>query len=302
MQINKHGSFYIRNGWPTKIIDALNMDYHIFSPNNELNAVDSIGVGRVMIKAMRYWATVMGIAEEGKDQQGVYHKLTPLAEVVAHYDLYCSDKGTLWLMHRNLARDLDNATAWHWAFNIYNELSFTKGEFSNAFYAYLQREGTAYNKNTVEKEFDCFKNTYVSDQAFSINKIIEEDTAPFFAPLKLLEYKGNGRFEKRKTSAKEIPLHILFACILMDNTENLETNKQISIEHLLEDTNQVCKYMNLSYSTLLELLQQLENERYLRLVNNFGNRYIEVNNNDVDELLMAHYRMIGGDFACHITI
>jgi len=293
MQINKHGSFYIRTGWPTKIIDALYMDDHIFSPNNELNAVDAIGVGRVMIKAMRYWATVIGIAEEGKDQQGVFHRLTPFAEVVARYDLYCSDKGTLWLMHRNLARDVDNATAWHWAFNIYNEHTFTKSEFTNAFYAYLQREGAAYNKKTVEKEFDCFKNTYISDQAFSINKIIEEDTVPFFAPLKLLEYKGNCRFEKRKTSVKEMPLYILLACILMDNAEHLKTNRQISIDHLLEDNNQVCKYMNLSYSTLLELLQQLENKHYLQLVNNFGNRYLEVNDIDVHELLSTHYRMIG---------
>ncbi len=51
MQINKHGSFYIRNGWPTKAIDAITNDAFIFSPNNELNAVDEIGVGRVMIKA-----------------------------------------------------------------------------------------------------------------------------------------------------------------------------------------------------------------------------------------------------------
>ena len=292
MQINKHGSFYIRNGWPTKIMDALNIDEHIFSPNNELNAVDSIGVGRVMIKAMRYWATVMGIAREGKDQQGVYHRLTLLAEIVAHYDLYCSDQGTLWLFHRNLARDLDNATAWHWAFNIFDEISFTKAEFSNAFYAYLQREGTAYSKKTVEKEFDCFKNTYVSDQTFSINKIIEENTVPFFASLKLLEYRGNGLFERRKPLAKEIPLKIFLACILMDNAEYLRTNKQISIEHLLENTNQVCKYMNLSYSTLLELLQQLENEHDLRLVNNFGNRYIEVNDINVNDLLMTYYQMI----------
>lgn len=302
MQINKHGSFYIRNGWPTKIIDALNADSYIFSPNKELNAVDFIGVGRVMIKAMRYWATVMGVAEEGKDQQGVCHRLTPLAEMIARYDLYCSDKGTLWLLHRNLARDLDNATAWHWAFNIYDELSFTKSEFSNTFYAYLQREGTAYTKKTVEKEFDCFKNTYVSDQDFSISKILEEDTVPFFAPLKLLEYKGNGHFEKRKTPAKEIPLHILLVCILMDNAEHLETNKQISIEHLLEGTNQVCKYMNLSYSTLLELLQQLENGHYLKLFNNFGNRYIEVSDINAYDLLMTHYRMIGGDAACPTVI
>ena len=56
MTLNKHGSFYIRNGWPTKIMDAITSNPHIFSPNNELLAVDSIGVGRVMIKAMRYWA------------------------------------------------------------------------------------------------------------------------------------------------------------------------------------------------------------------------------------------------------
>ena len=56
MQINKHSSFYLRNGWPTKIIDAIPGNPYIFSPANELAAVDSLGVGRVMVKAMRYWA------------------------------------------------------------------------------------------------------------------------------------------------------------------------------------------------------------------------------------------------------
>lgn len=30
MQINKHGSFYIRNGWPTKIIDAVDNNALVF--------------------------------------------------------------------------------------------------------------------------------------------------------------------------------------------------------------------------------------------------------------------------------
>lgn len=293
MQINKHGSFYIRNGWPTKIIDAISEDSYIFSPNNELNAVDLIGVGRVMIKAMRYWAVALGIADESKDQQGVYHSLTNLANTIAEYDLYCADKGTLWLLHRNLATNLDNATAWSWAFNLYEETSFSKMEFSIAFHAFLQREGASYTKKTIEKEFDCFKNTYAIEQVFSINKIIEEDTVPFFAPLKLLEYKGNGQFERRKVLAKEVPLHIFLICIIMDNSEHLTNNRQISLEHLLESNYQVCKYMSLSYSTLLELLQQLENEQYLRLVNNFGNRYIELSDIDVNDLLMTYYRTIG---------
>ena len=293
MTLNKHGSFYIRNGWPTKIMDAIIRNPHIFSPNNELLAVDSIGVGRVMIKAMRYWACVMGIAVEGKDQIGIVHTLTEIANYVHEYDPYCTDIGTLWLFHRNLSRDVDNATAWNWAFNIYDAPSFTKEDFSTSLYAFIQREGGAYAKKMIEKEFDCFKNTYVSDQAFSISKIIDEDTVPFFAPLKLIEYKGSGRFEKRRTHSKDVPLDIFFVCILLDNQEHLNGNRQIGIDLLLEGDNQAGKYMNLSYSTLLELLQQLENKNYIRLVNNFGNRYIEVHDHSATEILQAHYHTIG---------
>lgn len=293
MLLNKHGTFYIRNGWPTKILDALTLDTHIFSPNNELIAVDTIGVGRVMIKAMRYWVSVLGLAVEGKDQQGITCTLTPLSvEIIAH-DLYCQDRGTLWLLHRNLARDLDNATAWSWAFNIYDAKSFTKDEFSAALYSYIQREGGSYAKNAVEKEFDCFKNTYVSDKDFDVSKIIEEDTIPFFAPLKLIDYKSSGRFEKSRSSIKDIPIDILFYCILEDNAEHLLENRQISIDHLMEENNQVCKYMNLSYSTLIEMLQQLENSGYLKLYNNFGNRYIEVQVTDTHNILHTHYQTIG---------
>lgn len=294
MQINKHGSFYIRNGWPTKIMDALSEDIHIFSPNNELSAVDSIGVGRIMIKSMRYWAVVLGLAQEEKDQQGICDTLTQFAVELCENDPYCTDSGTLWLLHRNLSRNMADATAWNWAFNAFGAQIFTKEEFVSAFYAYIQREGGTYTKKAVEKEFDCFKNTYVSDKDFSIGKIIEENTVPFFAPLKLLEYKGGGYFARRKISSKEIPLDIFLLCIILDNIEHLERNRQISIDHLLEDENQVCKYMNAGYSTLIELLQQLENAGHLTLINNFGDRHIELGDVDAEALLSNYYQRIGG--------
>lgn len=293
MQINKHGSFYLRNGWPTKIIDAVRDDAHIYSPNNELLAVDTIGVGRVMIKAMRYWATVLGITEESKDQQGVTQSLTPLGRLVAENDIFCTDRGTLWLLHRNLARCKDDATAWYWAYNVYPDTSFQKETFSDAFYSFLQLEGASYSKVAVQKEFDCFKNTYVSDQVFSIAKVIDEDTIPFFAPLKLIEYKGKGVFEKRKIPVQEIPEDVFMYCVLVDNEEHLQDNRQISISLLLEGDRQVGKYMNLSFSSLLELLQRLENKGYLRLVNNFGNRYVEILELDAVKLLEEHYQRIG---------
>ena len=66
------------------------------------------------------------------------------------------------------------------------------------------------------------------------------------------------------------------------------------MDTLFEGTNQVGKYMNLSYSTLLEMLQQLENRKWISLVNNFGNRYIEVRLTNATELLTDYYREIEG--------
>lgn len=289
MLLNKHGSFYIRNGWPTKIINAINADHLIFSPNNELDAVDNIGVGRVMVKAMRYWASAMGLATEDKIPQGVTCNLTNLGNVIAASDPFCQDKGTLWLLHRNLATNEAQATAWYWAFNIYNGKSFSKDDFCSAFYSYVQRAGGNYQKNAVDKEFDCFKNTYVSDKAFDIEKIIEEDTVPFFAPLRLLTY-NSGVFERTKMSAKDIPTDILLYCIMMDNEETLKNKRQLSIDMLLEEPNQVGKYMNLTYAVLLELLLQLENQGYIKVINNFGNRHIEIITNSTPvAILNNHY-------------
>ena len=100
-------------------------------------------------------------------------------------------------------------------------------------------------------------------------------------------------FEKRKTPTQEIPDDIFMYCILADNEDHLLSNRQLSISLLLEGCKQVGKYMNLSFSSLLELLQRLENMGYLRLVNNFGNRYVEILERDADKILVEHYQRIG---------
>lgn len=62
MVVNKHGSFYLRSGWGTKIIQAVNADDMIFTPANEMQAVDNIGLGRVS-------ADCSQIMETGSDRR-----------------------------------------------------------------------------------------------------------------------------------------------------------------------------------------------------------------------------------------
>ena len=51
--------------------------------------------------------------------------------------------------------------------------------------------------------------------------------------------------------------------------------------------------MNISFATMMRLLQKAENKGYITLVNNFGNRYIEKGDVSSSELLKYYFGKIG---------
>ena len=290
MIINKHSSFYMRSGWGTKIIQAVEENDMIFTPSNEQQAIDNIGLGKIMIKALRYWADAMGLTKEIKVQSGV--KLVPetIYKYIKENDLYFQRQGSLLLMHRNLALNKENATAWYWAFNEFNMNTFTKESFVEGLQAYLAVNEMKIKKDAIDKEFLCFKNTYLSDEKFDKNKIMDEDTYPFLAPLKILMVKGKGVFEKRLFDGKEIPVEILMYSIAMDNPEESKNGIQLNIDKIIEEKQQVGRYFPMKYSKLLELLMEAENKKYINLNNNFGNRFIEFNGYNYSQLLDKYYK------------
>lgn len=275
MVINKHGSFYLRSGWGTKIIQAVDEDQMIFTPANELKAVDNIGLGRVMVKALRYWADATGLTQEIKVQNGIKEEPTALYRLIADNDRYFQKPGSLLLVHRNLARNKENATAWYWAFNEFDQQAFTKDEFAEGLHYYLAVNGMTVKKAAADKEFNCFKNTYLSDKRFDIKSAVDEDTYPMLAPLHLLRINEEKKYEKCSLSKADIPLLVLIYAIAMDNLEESRSGGQISIDKLMEEKKQVGKYFCIRYSKLIEMLVEAENRQLLTLNNNFGNRHIE---------------------------
>ena len=289
MVINKHGSFYLRNGWGTKIIQAVEANDMIFSPVNEQEAVDRIGLGRVMIKALRYWADASGLTVEEKVQGGIVERRTPLFDLLEENDRYFQKQGSLLLLHRNIALNKENATAWYWAFNELDKQSFTKEEFVDGLHFFLAVNEMTIKKNAVDKEFNCFKNTYVGEKKFDIRTAMDEDTYPLFAPLHLLRVNGEKKYEKTYLTRTEMPLLILIYAIAMDNPEESSHREQISIDKLMEEKRQVGKYFPMRYSNFIEMLLEAENKKLLMLNNNFGNRFIEFSNVRYDLLLNDYY-------------
>ena len=209
MIINKHGSFYLRSGWGTKILQAVESDEMIFSPSNELKAVDEIGLGRVMIRALRYWADVSGLTKEVKVSSGIKEERQHLFNLIVNSDRYFQKQGSLLLMHRNIAKNKDNATAWYWAFNELDKQVFSKDDFVEGLHYYLAVNGMVIKKTAVDKEFNCFKNTYINEGKFNTKTVMDEDTHSLLAPLHLLKVNEDKRIEKCFLNKNEMPLPIL---------------------------------------------------------------------------------------------
>ena len=290
MIVNKHSSFYMRSGWGTKIIQAVDENDMIFSPSNEQIAIDNIGLGRIMIKALRYWSNVMGLTEETKVQSGVKLVPTDIFYYIRDNDLYFQRRGSLLLMHRNLSLNKENATAWYWLFNEMNSMSFTKESFVEGFQAYLAVNAMKIKKDAIDKEFLCVKNTYIGEEKFDRNRMVDEDTYPFLAPLQLITSIERNSFEKRLFTDKEVPVEILIYAIPHDNIIESTNCEQINIDKIIEEKCQIGKYFPMKYSTLLELLMEAENKKYINLNNNFGNRFIEFTSFDYSSLLNKYYK------------
>lgn len=289
MVINKHGSFYLRSGWGTKIIQAVEADDMIFSPANEQEAVDKIGLGRVMIKALRYWADASGLTTEEKVQGGIAERKTDLFDLLETNDRYFQKPGSLLLLHRNIALNEENATAWYWAFNEFDKQSFTKEEFVEGLHYFLAVNEMSIKKAAIDKEFNCFKNTYLAEKKFDIKTVMDEDTYPFFGSLHLLRVNEDKKFEKTYLTKAEMPLHILIYSIAKDNPEESSHKGQVSIDKIMEEKRQVGKYFPMRYSKLIDMLLEAENKKLLTLNNNFGNRFIEFSDVQYDKLLNEYY-------------
>ena len=289
MVINKHGSFYLRSGWGTKIIQAVEADNMIFSPANEQEAVDRIGLGRVMIKALRYWADASGLTTEEKVQGGIAERRTDLFDLLEANDRYFQKPGSLLLLHRNIALNEENATAWYWAFNEFDKQAFTKEEFVDGLHYFLAVNEMSIKKATVDKEFNCFKNTYLAEKKFDIKTVMDEDTYPFFGSLHLLRINEDKKFEKTYLTKAGMPLHILIYAIAKDNPEESGHRGQVSIDKIMEEKRQVGKYFPMRYSKLIDMLLEAENKKLLTLNNNFGNRFIEFSDVQYDKLLNEYY-------------
>lgn len=160
-RISGHESFTCRYTWLPKVVHHLRNDERLFG--NEEKAMVQLGVGKNMVRSIRFWAQSADIViSKGKE---LGHHLTPFATSLLGdrgLDRYLEDVRTLWLIHWKLATNSSAPLlAWDYLLNRWQEPEIAPSTVVKALHKETLKQGDKLSHTTLSQHFDTFLHTYV---------------------------------------------------------------------------------------------------------------------------------------------
>ena len=131
----RHETFHPRYSWFRKAYSHVTDDPRIFS---RPDAPVQIGVGKNMVRAIRFWWLAAKLITEDPQHSGrreTSFVLTRRGDALfgeGRRDPYMEDPGTLWLLHWLLLAPKSQLPVWWLAFNEFNAVEFAEADLEAA--------------------------------------------------------------------------------------------------------------------------------------------------------------------------
>ena len=252
----RHETFHPRFGWLKKGFDKADYDNSVFSRES---APVVLGVGKNMVKAIKYWCIAFKVVYEFKDNGKCVHKPTNFAEKLlgeGGWDPFLENPSSLWLLHWNLFKPPCYAPAWYFTFNELNKIDFSADDllFSLKEYRNRQFSSKKIRDSSLKKDVNCLLRMYVERTG---QKNLKEDSldCPFTDIGIINAYAGSKRFTfnfgRKPTLSPEI---IVSTCLeFVASFQN--DARTISISRLLYDAGSPGQAFKLTESSLSEAIE-----------------------------------------------
>ncbi len=270
LSFSGHETFHCRHFWLKKGYDFLAQN-HNFTDDT---AVVTLGVGKNMVSAIRFWMRAFGLVDE-KEQ------LTEFAHYIFAKngkDPYLENLGTLWLLHYHLVKTA-RASIYSLIFNEFRRerREFNKEHIRNFLKRKCRETETNYNINTVQKDIGVFFKNYLRPK----NKIknIEDDFSAilidldFIQEMSTTESNGYVWYKLDSTERDEIPKEILLFGIL-DIHKN--TNS-MTLQDLLNGFNSVGSVFAINANGLFNKIEAIVHDfPSVVFKDDAGNRVLQI--------------------------
>ena len=233
-----HESFACRYAWLPKAHKGLAADPGLFV--KEEAAMLALGIGKNMVKSLRFWVDAMGVAEPMfVDGRPLGLRPTSFARAIfdrAGLDPYIEDVRTQWLLHWKLASKARAPLfAWEFLLNHWPLPEFSRSEALAAFRRESRHLDNNHSEVTLAQHLDVFLQTYLPSRNANIGA--EDSLDGPLVDLDLLVVLGErrndaGRFENvygfRREPKPEITCALFDFC-LMEFWKRFEAERTLSL-------------------------------------------------------------------------
>lgn len=282
-----HEKFAFRYGWLKKGADALAQNPAIFTDDKALVV---LGVGKNMVRSIRYWCLATGLFEETRGKGSVRGlQSTDLGNrliINDGWDPYLEDTGTLWLLHWQLVSNLARTLIWHLVFCAYYEPEFTKKQFETFIGKQLERRGILTTAGTIQREIDVCLRTYVTTTRRATAESVSEETLDCpLAELDLIRFLSEDNVYRFNIGPKvTLSAEVFGYTLLMFLSTIVGNRRTVAIDECLYGDGSPGQVFKLDENSVIEYLEALEQltEGHLRLQETAGLRqlYLEYEADD----------------------
>lgn len=252
----RHESFALRYGWLTKGYQAAIHNSNIFKQED---ATTTLGVGKNMVNAIRYWLIASQLLDE------ITNTPTKLGDFLLDIDKgqdpFLEDEATIWLIHWLLSSNPTRATSIFWFFNSFHKADFTSLEAQTALKDYVKENvDTNVSLSTLKNDALLVLRMYTQSKMNSKTPVEES----LDSPLSLLRLVSIGATSKNYISKPDsrpyLPLGVLgYAVINVLKERNLTS---IPIEELMYSNHGIVApgaTFRMTENALVTKLEQLVN-------------------------------------------
>jgi hypothetical protein len=158
----RHETFHPRYGWLRKGVMETAADSAVFHAKD---APTRLGVGKNMVRAIRYWGRAFKVLNESKPDGSRLNLSTPTDLGSAIFgqdgaDPYMEDLGTPWLLHWLLVRPPCAAPVWSLAFNKFAAVEFTEDDLVSFVADVADRSWDGVASASIQKDVACLLRMY----------------------------------------------------------------------------------------------------------------------------------------------
>lgn len=257
-----HEKFVFRQSWLKKGFDLACAEPTIFTQSD---ALVRLGVGKNMVRSIRYWCLALGLLENHPDGPKAGLQPTALGERLLSdggWDPYLEDTATLWLLHWQLVFGQRHSLVWHYVFTTFLDREFTKQRLAEFVGRQLDREGIHTTPQMVEREVDICLRTYVPAQAERSLSFEDSLNCPL-AELGLVRSTPEERLFSFTIGPKPLlPTQVFGYALFLYLGQIAEWQRTVSVDDLLYkpgSPGQAFKLDENSVVTYLEALESLTN-------------------------------------------